>query len=63
MNQVWYQNFDPLGNAWLSTLAAAVPVCTLFFFLAVRRSPAWKAAVLAFIAAAIFFVVLPRPWS
>ena len=52
MNQIWYQNFDPLGNAWLSTLAAAIPVCTLFFFLAVRRAPAWKAAVLAFVAAA-----------
>jgi len=52
MNQVWYQNCDPLGNPWLSTLAAAIPVCTLFFFLAVRRAPAWKAAVLAFVAAA-----------
>ena len=52
MNQVWYQNCDPLGNPWLSTVAAAIPVCTLFFFLAVRRAPAWKAAVLAFVAAA-----------
>src|SRR5690348_3216874 len=52
MNQVWYQNFDPLGNPWLSTLAAAIPVCTLFFFLAVRRAPAWRAALLAFVAAA-----------
>ena len=25
MNQPWLQNFDPLGNPWLSTLAAAVP--------------------------------------
>jgi lactate permease len=52
MSQLWYQNFDPLGNPWLSTLAAAIPVCTLFFFLAVLRFPAWKAAVLAFVAAA-----------
>jgi lactate permease len=52
MNQLWYQNVDPLGNPWLSTLAAAIPVCTLFFFLAVRRMPAWKAALLAFVAAA-----------
>ena len=51
MNQPWLQNFDPLGNPWLSTLAAAVPVCTLFFFLAVRRDPAWRAAVYAFVAA------------
>src|SRR5215470_17713199 len=53
MNDVWYQNVDPLGNPWLSTLAAAIPVCTLFFFLAVRRAPAWKAAILAFVAAAL----------
>jgi lactate permease len=52
MNQLWYQNVDPLGNPWLSSLAAAIPVCTLFFFLAVMRLPAWKAAVLAFVAAA-----------
>ena len=25
MNQPWLQNFDPLGNRWLSTLAAAIP--------------------------------------
>ena len=60
MNQVWYQNFDPLGNPWLSTLAAAIPVCTLFFFLAVRRAPAWKAAVLAFVAAAAVALVVFR---
>ncbi len=53
MNQQWLQNFDPLGNAWLSTLAAAVPVCTLFYFLAVRRAPAWRAAVYAFVAAVV----------
>ena len=52
MNQIWYQNCDPLGNPWLSTLAAAIPVCTLFFFLAVRKAPAWRAALLAFVAAA-----------
>ncbi len=51
MAQPWLQNFDPLGNTLLSTLAAAVPVCTLFFFLAVRRTPAWRAAVYSFLAA------------
>jgi len=60
MNQVWYQNVDPLGNAWLSTLAAAVPVCTLFYFLAVRRLAAWKAAGLAFIAAALVALLVFR---
>src|SRR6516225_2394926 len=51
MNQPWLQNFDPLGNPILSTAAAAVPVCTLFYFLAVRRTAAWLAAVFAFLAA------------
>ena len=48
MHQVWQQNFDPLGNPVLSTIAAAVPVCTLFYLLAVRRTPAWRAAVYSF---------------
>jgi len=60
MNQPWLQNFDPLGNPFLSTLAAAIPVCTLFFFLAVRRSPAWRAAVYAFIAAVLVAVAVFR---
>ena len=51
--QPWMQNFDPLGNSVLSTIAAAIPVCTLFFFLAVRRVAAWRAAVYAFIAGII----------
>jgi len=46
----WLQNFNPTGNAALSTIAAAIPVCTLFFFLAVLRKPAWLAAAYAFIA-------------
>jgi lactate permease len=60
MNQPWLQNFDPLGNTLLSTLAAAIPVCTLFFFLAVRRTPAWRAAVYAFLAAAAVALVVFR---
>src|SRR5437763_14401530 len=62
MHQRWLQNFDPLGNAWLSTLAAAVPVCTLFYFLAVRRRPAWVAAVYALVAAvAVALAVVRMP--
>jgi len=47
------QNFNPLGNSVLSTLAAAIPVCTLFFFLAVMRVAAWRAAVYAFFAGVV----------
>ena len=62
MNQIWQQNFNPLGNTVLSTIAAAIPVCTLFFFLAVRRAPAWKAAVYGFLAAtAVALAVFRMP--
>jgi lactate permease len=62
MNQVWLQNFNPLGNTFLSTLAAAIPVCSLFYFLAVRRTVAWRAAVYAFlvaVAVALFVFRMP----
>jgi len=60
MNQRWLQNFDPLGNPLLSMLAAAVPVCALFYFLAVRRTPAWRAAVYVFAAAVIVALAVFR---
>lgn len=52
MNQPWVQTYDPLGNAVLSTLAAAAPVFLLFYLLAVRRTIAWRAAGYSFLAAA-----------
>ncbi len=56
----WLQNYDPLGNAALSTLAAAVPALVLFYFLAVRRSAAWKAAVYGCIAAIVLALAVFR---
>jgi lactate permease len=43
----WPQNYDPLSNVWLSTAAAALPVSLLFFLLAVRKTPAHRAAIYA----------------
>ena len=60
MPQPWLQNFNPLGNTVLSTIAAAVPVCALFFFLAVRRTPAWRAAVYGFLTAVVVAVAIFR---
>ncbi len=44
----WVQNYNPLGIRWLSTAVAAVPVCFLFYLLAVRKILAHRAAVWAF---------------
>src|SRR5260370_20081729 len=60
MNQPFFQTFDPLGNTVLSTIAAAIPVCTLFFFLAVRRAPAWRAAVYAFLVGVVVALAIFR---
>jgi len=47
----WIQNYNPLGNSVFSTVAAAAPVCLLFYLLAVRKTIAWRAAVYAFLVA------------
>jgi lactate permease len=41
----WSQDYNPLGNAILSTIVAAVPVSLLFYVLAVRKIIAYTAAV------------------
>jgi lactate permease len=60
---MWTQNYDPLMNAWLSTLAAATPVLLLFFLLAVRKTAAHKAAGIAFLlAVALAGFLFGMPW-
>src|ERR1700733_9028115 len=60
MGHPWLQNFNPLGNTWLSTIAAAIPISTLIYFLAVRRIAAWLAAVFGFIAAVLVALIVFR---
>jgi lactate permease len=53
----WIQVYDPLGSAWLSTLAAALPIVLLLVALAVLE---WKAhwAALSGLAAALLISVV-----
>ena len=34
---MFQQTYDPLGNAFLSTLVAAIPILTLLYFIALHR--------------------------
>jgi lactate permease len=53
----WVQVYDPLGNAWLSTLAAALPIFLLLGTLAILE---WKAqwAALCGLASALLISIL-----
>ena len=57
MPATWTQNYDPFGNALLSTLTAAAPVTLLLLLLAVWKIVAWRAAVYSF-AVAVFLAWL-----
>lgn len=62
--QVWTQNYDPLGNAFLSTLIAALPVTLLFYLLAIRKMAAHWSAVWSFVSALVIAVAvfgMPAP--
>ena len=43
----WLQNYDPIHNAALSTLVAAIPVVALLGLIAWGRMPIHKAAIAA----------------
>ena len=51
MAQAWIQLYDPLGNPWLSTVAAAFPIVLLLVALGVLEWRAHIAALAALIAA------------
>ena len=48
---MWDQHYNPLGNAALSTIAAAVPVVTLLVLIASGKVKAHLAAIVALIVA------------
>ena len=33
---MYLQNYNPLGNVWLSTFVAAIPIVTLLYFIALH---------------------------
>jgi len=43
---MWQQNYDPLGNSALSTIAAAIPVVTVLALIATRKVKAHWAALI-----------------
>jgi lactate permease len=53
---MWNQIYNPLGNAALSTIAAAVPVVALFLMIASGKIKAHIAAVIALIIANIIMI-------
>lgn len=59
---MWTQNYDPIGNLWLSTAAAALPVVLLMALLASGRVSAPKAALAGLLAALFLaiFVCVPQ---
>src|SRR5258705_13408797 len=63
---MWNQVYNPLGNAALSTVAAAIPVVTLLVLIASGKVKAHIAAVVALIVAniiAIFVYTMPAAMS
>ena len=63
---MWNQIYNPLGNAVLSTIAAAIPVVTLLVLIATGKVKAHIAAIIALIVAnlvAIFIFTMPAGMS
>src|SRR5262245_38913143 len=54
----WVQTYDPLGNPWLSTLAAALPILLLLATLAILEWRAQWAALTGLVAALVISVVV-----
>jgi len=64
--QAWQQNYDPIGNLWLSSLIAAIPIIFFFLALAVFRLKGHIASTITLILTlmvAIFFYGMPVPMA
>ena len=64
--QPWMQIYDPLGNLWLSSLVAALPIFFFFIALAVLRMKGHIAGTITVaiaLAVAIFFYKMPVPMA
>src|SRR6516162_7365105 len=55
---VWSQTYNPLGNAWLSTLVAAIPIVVLLGALGIFRIKAHMAAIYGLIASLLVATVI-----
>ena len=55
---VWSQTYNPLGNAWLSTLVAAVPIVVLLGALGIFRIKAHMAAIYGLIASLLVATIV-----
>ena len=60
-DSAWQQHYDPVGGSLIvSSLVAAIPIVVLSFMLAVRRKPAWQAALSALGVAFVIALVAYR---
>lgn len=60
--QIWPQNYDPLGNIWLSSLIAALPIIFFFFALIKLRLKGWLTGTITVVialAVALLFYRMP----
>jgi len=58
--QVWQQLYDPLGNIWLSSLIAAIPILFFFFALIKLRMKGYQAATFTVLLALLVALFLYR---
>lgn len=53
---MWLQNYDPLGNVWLSAAIAVIPIVVFFLSLMVFKLKGYTAALLAVLLASVIAI-------